>query len=120
MKKRVYITALHMQHGGIEMAISLLSNALAKRGYIVTILSVYNLGEVAYRLEPNVEVQYLTNVAPNRTEFLQAKRERNVYKLLKEGIYSLKVLYLKNKNMRNAISSIEDGIIISTRNEHSD
>ena len=119
MKKRVYITALHMQHGGIEMAISLLSNALAKRGYIVTILSVYNLGEVAYRLEPNVEVQYLTNVAPNRTEFLQAKRERNVYKLLKEGIYSLKVLYLKNKNMRNAISSIEDGIIISTRNEHS-
>ena len=49
MKKRVYITALHMQHGGIEMAISLLSNALAKRGYIVTILSVYNLGEVAYR-----------------------------------------------------------------------
>lgn len=119
MKKRVYITALHMQHGGIEMAISLLSNALAKRGYVVTILSVYNLGEVAYRLEPNVEVQYLTNVAPNRTEFLQAKKERNVYKLLKEGLYSLKVLYLKNKNMRNAISSIEDGIIISTRNEHS-
>lgn len=119
MKKRVYITALHMQHGGIEMAISLLSNALAKRGYIVTILSVYNLGEVAYRLEPNVEVQYLTKVAPNRTEFLQAKREHNVYKLFKEGLYSLKVLYLKNKNMRQAISSIEDGIIISTRNEHS-
>ena len=119
MKKRVYITALHMQHGGIEMAISLLSNALAKRGYIVTILSVYNLGEVAYRLEPNVEVQYLTNVAPNRTEFLQAKREHNVYKLFKEGLYSLKVLYLKNKSMKNAISNIEDGIIISTRNEHS-
>lgn len=119
MKKRVYITALHMQHGGIEMAISLLSNALAKRGYVVTILSVYNLGEVAYRLEPNVEVQYLTNVAPNRTEFLQAKRERNVYRLLKEGLYSLKVLYLKNKKMKDAISNIEHGIVISTRNEHS-
>lgn len=119
MKKRVYITALHMQHGGIEMAISLLGNALAKRGYVVTILSVYNLGDVAYKLEPNVKVQYLTNVVPNRIEFMHAKSERNVYKLFKEGLYSLKVLYLKNKSMKNAISNIEDGIIISTRNEHS-
>lgn len=119
MKKKVYITALHMQHGGIEMAISLLSNALAKRGYVVTILSVYNLGDVAYKLEPNVKVHYLTKVAPNRTAFMQAKSERNVYKLFKEGLYSLKVLYLKNKSMKNAISNIEDGIIISTRNEHS-
>ena len=108
-----------MRHGGVEMAISLLSNALAKRGYQVTILSIYNLGEVAYPLEPSVEVRYLTSVAPNKEEFLKAKQEQNIINMIKEGFYSVKVLYLKRKKMIEALKKIQDGIVISTRNEHS-
>lgn len=117
--KKVYITALHMRHGGIEMAISLLSNALTRKGYEVHILSSYNLGEPAYKLDSKVHIHYLTNVVPNREAFLKAKNERAFLRLLKEGFYSLKVLYLKKKSMQDAISKIEDGVIISTRNEHS-
>ena len=119
MEKNIYITALHMQHGGIEMAISLLSNAFAKRGYKVTILCIYNLGDVAYSLEPGVTVQYLTDVVPNRESFLNAKKERAIMKMLKEGIYSLKVLCLKYKSMRDILKEIKEGTVISTRNEHS-
>ena len=119
MKKDIYITALHLLHGGVEMAISLLSNALAKQGYNVTILCVYNFGEIAYHLEPNVKIQYLTEVKPNKDELFKAIRERNIKKVLKEGFYSAKVLYLKNARMRDALKSIKNGIVISTRNEHS-
>ena len=43
--EKIYITSLHLMHGGVEMAISLLGNALVKRGYDVEILCTYNLGE---------------------------------------------------------------------------
>ena len=119
MKKKIYITALHMRHGGIEMAISLLSNALVKRDYEVNVLSVYNLGEPAYQLDERVKITYLTDVRPNKEAFLSARRERNFLKMLKEGMYSLKVLYLKRKAIKDAIQSIQEGIVISTRNEHS-
>lgn len=119
MNKKIYITALHLQHGGVEMAISLVSNALVKRGYDVTILSVYNLGTPMYELSPKVKIEYLTEVKPNREEFLHAIKTKNVFKIIKEGLYSLKVLMLKRKVIIKSIKEIDDGIIISTRNEHS-
>lgn len=119
MKKDIYITALHLAHGGVEMAISLMSNAFVKKGYNVTVLSLYNLGEPAYSISPEVKIEYLTDVKPNRQEFLNAIKCKNPFKLLKEGLYSLKVLRLKKTALVKRIKEINDGIIISTRNEHS-
>ena len=119
MKKDIYITALHLAHGGVEMAISLMSNAFVKKGYNVTILSLYNLGKPAYSILPEVKIEYLTDVKPNRQEFLSAVKSKNPFKLLKEGLYSLKVLRLKKTALVKRIKEIDDGIIISTRNEHS-
>lgn len=119
MNKKIYITALHLMHGGIEMAISNLSNAFANRGFDVTILAVYNLGEPAYRLNEKVKVEYLTDSHPNKAEFLAAVRSKNPIKILKEAFYAVKVLSLKNSCIKSAIEHIKDGIIISTRNEHS-
>lgn len=119
MNKKIYITALHLMHGGIEMAISNLSNAFANRGFDVTILSVYNLGEPAYRLNEKVKIEYLTDTHPNKAEFLAAVRSKNPIKILKEAFYAVKVLRLKNSCIKNAFEKIKDGIIISTRNEHS-
>lgn len=117
--KTVYITALHLAHGGVEMAISLMSNAFVKKGYSVTILTLYNLGEPAYKISPEVKIEYLTDVRPNKEEFLNAVRHKNPFEILRQGLYSLKVLRLKKTALVKRIKKINDGIIISTRNEHS-
>ncbi len=119
MKKEIYITALHLAHGGVEMAIALMSNAFIKKGYPVTILSLYDLGEPAYAISPDVKIEYLTDVKPNKEEFYEAIKSKNPLKILKEGLYSLKVLRLKKTELIKRIKKIKDGIIISTRNEHS-
>ena len=119
MKKNIYITALHLAHGGVEMAISLMSNAFVKRGYAVTILSIYNLGEPAYTISPDVKIEYLTQVKPNRKELFEAIKSRNPFKVLKEGLYAIKVLRLKKMSLIERIKQINNGVVISTRNEHS-
>ncbi len=119
MKEKIYITGLHLKHGGVEMAITLLANALVKRGYPVTILCLYDFGQPAYTLNHEVEIRYLTNVKPNKEEFYEAIKEKNIWKILKQGVYACKVLYLKRRKMINAVKDIDSGTIISTRNEHS-
>lgn len=117
--KKIYITSLHLMHGGVEMAITLLANALVKRGYDVEILCIYNLGRPVYVLDKRVKVTYLSNVHPNREEFKRAIRAHNILEIFKEGVYALRVLYLKRKLLALKIKEIDNGIIISTRNEHS-
>ena len=117
--RKIHITSLHLKHGGIEMAISSLANALVKRGYEVEILCTYRLGEPVYALDDNVTVTYLTDVQPNKEAVLDALKQKNVRKLFKEGLYSLKVLYLKKKVLKERFRAIKDGVIISTRNEDS-
>lgn len=117
MKQKVYITSLHLQHGGVEMAITSLSNALVRRDYAVEILCTYDLGEPAYPLDSSVQVTYLTDVHPNREEFKQAIRSRNLLAIFREGAYALRVLRLKKKVLKKQFKSIREGVIISTRNE---
>lgn len=118
MKNKVYITSLHMKHGGIEMAITLLANALVNRGYEVEILNTYRIGEPAYELDDRVQVTYLTDVQPNREAFQAAVQCKNPAKMLKEGLYAVKVLYLKKKTMKEKIKEIQSGVILATRNDH--
>lgn len=117
MKKKVSITALHLKHGGIEMAITSLSNALVRRGYEVEILCTYNMGQPAYPLDSRVQINYLTDVKPNREEFKQAVRSKNLLAILREGAYAVRVLRLKKQVLKKQFRSIREGIIISTRNE---
>lgn len=117
--KKIYITSLHLKHGGIEMAISSLANALVKRGYEVEILCTYRLGEPAYALDGNVTVTYLTDVQPNREAVVNAVRQKNPIRLVKEVLYALKVLYLKKKVLKDRFRAIKGDVIISTRNEDS-
>ena len=117
--KKVYITSLHMMHGGVEMAITLLANALVEQGYAVEVLCIYNLGNPVYHLDERVKITYLTNVHPNKEEFKDAVHRKRLIRILKEGFYSVKVLFLKQKVMVQKFKEIDDGVIISTRNEHS-
>lgn len=119
MKPKVYITSLHLMHGGVEMAISSLSNALVKRGYEVELLCTYNLGQPAYALDNRVKITYLTHVHPNREEFKDALAKKNLPKIFREGLYALRVLRMKKQVLKTQFQQIREGIIISTRNEDS-
>lgn len=115
----IYITALHMLHGGVEKVIASLANAFTERGYQVTILCSYRLGDPVYRLDEGVEVVYLTDRHPNREEFRKALSSKNPAAILREAAYAVSTLTAKKKTMIQAIRGISSGIIISTRNEHS-
>lgn len=118
MKKKIYITSLHLKHGGVEMAVSLLANALCRRDYEVEILCTYRLCDPVYPLDPGVKVTYLTEVKPNREAFQKAMNEKNLLGALREGVTALKVLRLKKKTMKQALAAIREGTVICTRNEH--
>ena len=117
MMNKIYFTCLHLNHGGVEMAISLLSNALCKRGFDIEILCTYNFGKPAYQIDPKVKITYLTKVLPNREEFHIALKSKNPFAIIKEGIRSLQVLYQKKHCLKRAIMQIKEGIVISTRHE---
>lgn len=116
---KVYITALHMKHGGVEMVIASLANALVRRGTDVEILCTYCFGEPAYDLDPKVKITYLTDMLPNKSEFSAAVRSKNPFRILKEGFRSVKILRAKTASMKKAIQNIHSGTVISTRHEHS-
>ena len=118
-QEKIYITCLHLKHGGVEMAITLLANALSKRGFPVEILCIYNFGEPAYKLNEKIKVTYLSSVQPNRAEFSNAVKNKDLCGIIREGIRACRILYLKKHVMIQAIKTITSGIIISTRNEHS-
>ena len=117
--KRIYITSLHLQHGGVQFIVAQSANAFAERGYEVMILCTYDLGEPAFHIDEKVKIKYLTDYKPNREEFKDALKSLRPIRVLKEGMKSLKILRAKKKVLIDAFSRISDGIIISTRNEDS-
>ena len=119
MDKHLYVTSLHMLHGGVEMMIAQMASAFAENGYTVEILCNYNLGEPVYPLHPSVKLTYLTDDQPNRREFSQAMRQKNPFKIIKEGVRAVGILRRKKRTMKAALKAIRAGTIISTRHEHS-
>ncbi|WP_051820946.1 WecB/TagA/CpsF family glycosyltransferase [Mageeibacillus indolicus] len=118
-RKAITFTALHLQHGGVELAITQQANYLAAEGYKVRIICTYYLGEPAYHLAPEVEICYLTDRRPNRSELGAALRARRPFSVLREAYRAAVTLYLKRQTMVKAIKAVENGVIVSTRHEHS-
>ena len=113
--KKISILALHLNYGGIERAIVSLAN-LACDKYKVEIVCTYKMkDEPAFKLNSKVNVKYLNNFIPNKEEFKKAIREKNIFDILKEGVKSIKILYLRKKTMIDYIKNIDSDIIISSR-----
>lgn len=115
MKKKVTILSLHMQMGGIEKAICSLANMLVDQ-YDVEILNVYKIGEsIPFSLDDRVQVTYLTSgIKPNREAFTLALKNKKYFKILKEGLYALKVLRQKKKSIKKAAKYNDGDIIVSS------
>ncbi len=114
--KKISILALHLGYGGIEKCIVNLANTLCER-YSVEIAVCYKLlDEPAFELDKRVKVKYLNkDIKPNKNKFMDAVKKKNIFKILKEGFYSVKVLYLRRKKMIDYISNKKCDVMISTR-----
>lgn len=115
LSNKVTIYALHLGYGGVEKNICEKANILSNI-YDVEIISLYKLyDKPAFIVNPKVKIKYLTNVKPNRNEFKNALRSKNIKSILKEGFYAVKVLYLKNGLITKSMIECNSKIIISTR-----
>ncbi len=115
--KKITILCLHLGYGGIEVAISNLANMLIDN-YDIEIVSNYNIyGKPFYKLDNRIKIKYLYNGGPNKKEFKSALKKLNIFKVIKEGFKSIKILYLKKKLMINYIEECDSDLIISTRVE---
>ena len=115
-KNKVTIYALHLNYGGVEKNIVAKANMLSEI-YDVEIISLYKLNDKpVFNLNKNVKVTYLTtNIKPNRIEFKEALKNKNIIKIFKEGFYALRVLYLKHNLITKSMINCNSEIIISTR-----
>lgn len=115
LSNKVTIYALHLGYGGVEKNICEKANILSNI-YDVEIISLYKLyDKPAFIVNPKVKIKYLTNVKPNRNEFKNAVKSKNIKSILKEGFYTVKVLYLKNSLITKSMIECNSKIIISTR-----
>ena len=115
LSNKVTIYALHFGYGGVEKNICEKANILSNI-YDVEIISLYKLyDKPAFIVSPKVKIKYLTNVKPNRNEFKNAVKSKNIKSILKEGFYAVKVLYLKNSLITKSMIECNSKIIISTR-----
>lgn len=115
--KTIRILALHLAYGGVEKAIISMANLFAEK-YNVEIICVYNMpGSPAFPLDDRVNVRYLLKEIPNREEWKDAVQRKDPVAFIRESIKSVRVLAGKKLAVINAIKSIHDGILITTRHE---
>lgn len=117
--KKITILALHLGYGGIERSLISLANMLSFK-YEVEILSTYQvLEKPAFPINESITIKYLLpHKKPNKKEFKEALYKHQIISILKEGMHSLNLLYLRKKEMVKAIKECESDVIISTRILH--
>jgi len=113
--KKISFLMLHFGFGGVESAVANQANMLCN-DYEIEIVSLYKLSyKSPHKLDEKVKIKYLTNLEPNREEFIKSLKAKKIFKTIKEGLKSLKILYLKKKLMTDYIKKSDADIIVSTR-----
>lgn len=117
-KKKVTIFALHLGYGGVEKYLSSLCKML-KEDYEIEIISTYKvLDKPAFEIPSKVKITYLINNKPNKEEFKNAVKNKQIIKIFIEGFKALKILYLKRSRNIKAIRNTYSDYIITTRTFH--
>jgi N-acetylglucosaminyldiphosphoundecaprenol N-acetyl-beta-D-mannosaminyltransferase len=113
--KKISILSLHLGYGGIEKSVVALANLLSSK-YDVEIACTYKLYDnSAFDLNSKVKINYLTDCVPNREEFCSALKKAQIFKAIKEGVKSLKILYKRRSTMINYIKNTKCDVMIATR-----
>lgn len=115
---RVTIFALHLGFGGVEKYISTIANILSEK-HSVQIISTYKTTEKpAFCINDNVSVHYLIPYGPNSLGLKNAVKERNIFRIIKEGFKAAHILGMKRYRNIKAIKKQDCDVIISTRIFH--
>lgn len=94
--KKITIYALHLGVGGVEKYISTLANMLIEICEVRIVVTYKILPKPAFFIDPRVEIEYLiSDKKPNRDRIKVAIANRNLISIIKEGFFSLKILYQK-------------------------
>lgn len=117
-KKKITILALHLGFGGVEKYLSSLCKMLENNFEIELIVTYKLLEKPAFEFSNNIQIKYLLNYGPNKDDFSEALNNKNIYKILKEGMKGIKILFLKKIRNIYAIRNIESDYIITTRDFH--
>ena len=114
--KKISILSLHLGYGGIEKCVVNLANTLCSK-YEIEIATCYRLYEnSAFPLDERVKIKYLNkDLRPNHAALKAAFQSKNPFRILKEVIFGIKVLYYRKKTMVSYIKKTNADIIISTR-----
>ena len=118
-RKKITIFALHLGFGGVEKYLSSLCKML-EENYDIEIISTYKvLDKPAFPFSEKVKITYLIDDKPNKEEFKQAIKNKNIINIFKEGFKSAKILCLKRSRNIKAIRNTYSDYIITTRTFHS-
>ncbi|MBQ9018997.1 MAG: glycosyltransferase [Bacilli bacterium] len=114
--KKVSILSLHLGYGGIEKCVVTLANTLCSR-YEVEIAVCYKMyDKPAFDVDDRVKIKYLNkDLKPNHDALRNAISSKNPFKIMKEILFGLKVLYNRKKTMTKYIMNSDSDVIISTR-----
>lgn len=116
-EKEITIMALHLNYGGIEKYISSLCKML-DRDYKINIIVTYK-SKPAFEFSDRVNIKYLINAMPNKEEFISALKNKQLFRIIKEGFKAVRLLILKKQKNIKAIMGIRSKYIITTRDFHS-
>lgn len=120
MTKKVTFLMLHLNYGGLEKQTITLINELAKNEkYEIEVVSVYDLlrGKSFYEIDNKVKIKFLSKIGPNHKAIYEAKKTKNIFKLLKETIKALICLKYKYIDLKKYIRMAKTDIFVSTRIE---
>lgn len=118
-KKKITFLLLHLGYGGIETATINTANALSEK-YNVELISFYNLkdNQTSY-INKDISIKYLYNGGPNKYEFLDALKKKNIFKIIREGYKSVNILVRKKILVKKEILNSDSFAIVSTRYDFS-
>ena len=101
--KIIYFLLQHLRIGGIEIAVTRTANALVKRGYKVCFVLVLPINQIREQLDSRIKIKVLTDL----------RKDVNV-----SFLYRLKRKMISRWKIKCFMKSLEDSILISTRNEY--
>lgn len=117
-ENEITILALHLGYGGIEQYLSSLCKMLEK-DFEIKIISTYKLmKKPAFYFNDDIRIKYLIKEGPNKDKFKEELKKKNYFKVLKEGLKSIKLLYDKYILNLEEIENITSKYIITTRDFH--
>lgn len=111
--EKITFYVLHMSHGGVESSVANMANMLAD-DFEVEVVSFYDFGPSAYKLNSKVKLIFLTNQKPNRQAFWTYLKSGNP-RFLIEGARAVRMLILRRKLVAKHVKSNDAKVLFSTR-----